>query len=300
MRQKLKRWGSTLFVMVLLPYIITVFINGPVQVASTTIEETEIYVKTESGQILMSMKDIGIGMLAKEIPASFEKEALKAQAVLVRTRLYREIGNSKESKITQEDFWTTEEMEKAYGSSEYLSMKRKLNMAWEETEGQVLTYENELALTPFFYLSNGSTRDAKEALGEEYPYLKIVDCPLDIESVEQMQTITMDRMDAEILKTDTVGYVLNVRVGKEKINGEEFRTTYGLASSCFVLQEYEGKLRITTRGVGHGVGMSQNTANEMAKSGKTYEEILDYFYQGTERKEVADIIQKQDSLDKKE
>ena len=300
MYQKFRKWGSALMIIVLLPYIITVFLNGPVKVTSSSIEETEMYVETENGQVLMSMKDIGIGILAKEMPADFEKEALKAQAVLERTRLYKEIRESQENKLTKEDFWTVKEMEEAFGSAEFISRQRTLNMAWEETEGQVLTYEGELALTPFFYLSNGSTRDGKEALGEEYPYLKIVDCPLDIESVEQLQTVTVDMMDAEILKTDTTGYVLSVRVGEEKINGEEFRTTYGLASSCFVLQEYENKLRITTRGVGHGVGMSQNTANEMAKSGKGHTEILKYFYPGTEIKEVAEIIQKEDSLKKKE
>ena len=299
MYQKFRKWGSTLLIIMLLPYIITVFLNGPVKVTSASIEETEICVETENGQILMSMKDIGTGILAREMPADFEKEALKAQAVLVGTRLYKEMAKQKENKVTQEDFWTVKEMEDAWGNAEYLSRKRKLNMAWEETEGQVLTYEGELALTPFFYLSNGSTRDSKEALGEEYPYLKIVDCPLDIESLEQMQTITMDMMDAEVLKTDTTGYVLSVRVGEEKVNGEEFRTTYGLPSSCFILQEYENKLRITTRGVGHGVGLSQNTANEMAKNGKDYTEILEYFYPGTKLKEVAEIIQKEDSLNKK-
>ena len=69
----------------------------------------------------------------------------------------------------------------------------------------------------------------------------------------------------------------SVRVGQETVNGEEFRQTYGLASSCFILQKYDGKLRITTRGVGHGLGLSQYTANEMAKEGKDAAEILQYF-----------------------
>ena len=300
MYQKLKKWGSGLLMIVLLPYIITVFMNGPAKVTSSAVEEVKVNVKTEDGTKQMSMKEIGIGILAKEIPVIFEKEALKAQAILVRTRLYKELMKPEENEITQDDFWTVKEMEETWGSTDYVSNKRKLNMAWEETEGQVLTYDGELALTPFFYLSNGSTRDANEVFGKEYPYLKIVDCPLDIESLEQMQTTTMDMLDAEVLETDTVGYVLRVRVGEEKVNGEEFRMTYGLASSCFIFQEYENKLRITTRGVGHGVGMSQNTANEMAKSGTTYKEILEYFYAGTELKEVADMIQKADSSNKKE
>ena len=80
----------------------------------------------------------------------------------------------------------------------------------------MLTYEGSLARTPFFRLSNGSTRDGKEVLGEDCPYLKIVDCPLDMEAVEQLQTVTLEEdLDAEVEKVDTAGYALSVRVGEE-------------------------------------------------------------------------------------
>ena len=108
--------------------------------------------------------------------------------------------------------------------------------------------------------------------------------------MEQIQTVTLDKLDAEITQCDTTGYVQSVRVGKETVSGEEFRNTYGLASSCFTLQNYNGKLRITTRGVGHGIGMSQYTANQMAKGGKKCEEILNYFFKDTELKEVTQIV----------
>ena len=125
---------------------------------------------------------------------------------------------------------------------------------------------------------------------EDYPYLKIVECPDDIEAEKQLQTVTVDDMDAEITATDTAGYVLNVRVGQENVSGEEFRNTYKLASGCFTLQRCNGQIRITTRGIGHGLGLSQYEANQMAKNGKTYEEILQYFFEGTEIKEVAEIL----------
>ena len=80
------------------------------------------------------------------------------------------------------------------------------------------------------------------------------------------------------------------RSGKEEVSGEEFRANYHLASSCFTLQKYNGKLRITTRGVGHGLGMSQNTADRMAKKGRSYQEILEYFFENAEVKEAADIV----------
>lgn len=74
------------------------------------------------------------------------------------------------------------------------------------------------------------------------------------------------------------------------MSGEEFRNKYQLASSCFTLQPYNGKLRVTTRGAGHGIGMSQYTANEMEKKKQGYRKILKYFFEGTDIKEVTEII----------
>lgn len=291
MRQRLKQFGSYAIIIVLLPYIVTVFINGPSIAASSNVDGTYVKVKTKSGESKMPIEEYCIGILAKEIPADYHKEALKAQAILVRTDIYKKIKESGSSTVLEEEFWTAKQMKEAWGVQKYSKYYNSLEKAWRETEGQVLMYGENLAMTPFFRLSNGSTRDGKEALGgEDYPYLKIVDCPLDIEATEQIQTVTIEDMDAEVTACDTAGYVLTVRVGQENISGEEFRNTYGLSSGCFSLQKYNGKLRITTRGVGHGLGMSQYTANEMAKKDKKCEDILKYFFDGTNLKEVAEIL----------
>lgn len=291
MRQKFKQVMCYLTIIVLLPYIVTVFISGPSTVSSSHVDGTTVKVKSDEGTAEMPIDEYCIGILAKEIPAEYEKEALKAQAVLVRTEVYKKLGEEGSDAALEETFWTEQQMKDAWGASGYSSNYSKLKDAWRDTEGQVLLYEGKPAATPFFRLSNGSTRDGKEALGsDEYPYLKIVECPLDVEAPEQIQTVTVDAMDAEVGKCDTVGYVLSVKVGKESVSGEEFRTNYHLASSCFTLQNYNGKLRITTRGEGHGLGMSQYTANEMAKEGDTYDEILEYFFDGTELKEAAEIV----------
>lgn len=293
MWQRLKRYSCYVLIIVLLPYVITVFINGPGIMASAGVDDTCVKVRMESGEVKMPIEEYCIGVLAREIPVNYEEEALKAQAVLVRTGIYSKIGENGSDAILEEEFWTKEQMEEAWGISGYLKNYDRLKRIWKKTEGQVVTYEGKPARTPFFRLSNGSTRDGKEALGEDYPYIKITECPLDIEAVEQMQTVTIDDMDAEVESCDTAGYVLSVRVGNETVSGEEFRRTYHLPSSSFTLQKYDGKLRITTRGVGHGVGMSQYTANEMAKKGAGEKEILEYFFPGTEVKEVIQIVQKE-------
>lgn len=290
MRQKLKKLGCYIIIIVLLPYVVTVFLNGPSITTYSHVDSTYIKVKAGKKEVKMPIEEYCIGVLAKEIPASFDKEALKAQSVLVRTDVYKKIKESGSSTVLEGEFWTQKQMEDAWGAK-YSKYYRKLEDAWSETEGQVLLYGEDLAITPFFRLSNGCTRDGGEVLGNgEYPYLKIVDCPLDIENTKQIQTVTVDDMDAEITALDTAGYVINVRVGQENVSGEEFRNTYNLASSCFTLQRYNGKMRITTRGIGHGLGMSQHTANKMSKKGKTYEEILQFFFEGTEIKEVAEIL----------
>ena len=304
MRAKFKKFGCYVIIIILLPYVVTVFLNGPSITSYSHVDETYVKVRvadasgdeaaggdaTAGTVVEMPIEEYCVGMLAKEIPASYEEEALKAQAILVRTDVYKKINESGSDTVLEDDFWTQKQMEKAWGGK-YSKYYHKLEKVWSETEGQVLNYGDTLALTPFFRLSNGWTRDAKEVLeSEDYPYLKIVECPDDIEAEKQLQTVTVDDMDAEITATDTAGYVLNVRVGQENVSGEEFRNTYKLASGCFTLQRCNGQIRITTRGIGHGLGLSQYEANQMAKNGKTYEEILQYFFEGTEIKEVAEIL----------
>ena len=128
----------------------------------------------------------------------------------------------------------------------------------------------------------GKTRIGKEVLGtDEYPYLQMKECPKDVEADGQMESKLIKAAGAQITSQDSAGYVTGVKVGEETLNGETFRDTYGLLSSCFELQEFEGKMRVTTKGIGHGLGMSQNTANEMAKEGYSWQAkfhvTLDFF-----------------------
>lgn len=259
-------------------------------------DETMVKIK-KNGKL--PVEEYCIGMLARDMPADYEKEALKAQAVLIRTEVYRMIQEAGEGGTLPEEaadeFWTEKQMKSEWGMR-YAENYRKLKNALESTAGQVLFYGDGLAMTPFFNLSNGYTRNMKEVLGkEEYPYLKIVECPEDVNAEDEIQTVVLtekdiETLDAEIQETDSVGYVLKIRVGDNVMSGEEFRNKYHLASSCFTLQRYNGKIRVTTRGIGHGIGMSQYMANEMAKEKKGYRKILKYFFEGTDIKEVTEII----------
>lgn len=261
MLQRLKKIGAIAIIVILLPYIITIFINGE-------------SIETDQHSAL---DDYCIGVLAKEVSSDYEEEMLKAQAVIVRTTVYSEV------KELDKELMQRPNMDAAW--------YQKLKEIWQETEGQVVMYGEELALVPFHQLSNGKTRNGQEVLGSDaYPYLQIKDCAKDIGGDLQMQTKVIPVAGAKVLTTDSAGYVLEVQVGEETISGESFRDTYELASSAFELQEFDGKTRVITRGVGHGLGLSQYTANEMAKEGKTHEEILQYFFEGAELREVAEIL----------
>lgn len=261
MLQKLKKIGAIVIIVVLLPYIITIFINGEKINAS---QDT-------------ALDEYCIGVLSQEVSSDYDDEMLKAQAVVVRTTIYSEITKLDKELLVKPDM----------DSSWY----QKLKKIWEETDGQVLMYNDKLALLPFHQLSNGKTRSGQEVLGSDaYPYLQVRDCPKDVGSDSHMQTKVISVAGVKIVSSDSAGYVTQVQIGEEKCSGDSFRDTYGLASSSFELQEFDGKTRAVTKGVGHGLGMSQYTANEMAKEGKSYQEILQFFYEGTEMKEVAEIL----------
>ena len=243
--RKWKRILAVMTILVLLPYIVTVFING----------------KAVNADAVSLLDTYCLGMLAKEVSSDYEDEMLKVQAVIVRTTVYQNIDEIVAEEIESLD------VDPAW--------RRRLEKAWKETEGQVLMYENELALLPYHYLSNGKTRSGEEVLqSSSYPYLKVRECLADLESEEQLAIKMLDITGAEVVKKDSAGYVVEVKVGEMVQSGEKFREEHGLASSSFELQSFSEVTRVISQGIGHGLGLSQYSANEMAKEGKTYQEIF--------------------------
>lgn len=282
---------STVVAIILLPYIVTVFINGPAVLTGAEVGEDYLFVEVDGKSREIPVEEYAIGILAREIPVTYEKEALEAQAVMLRTRMYKQITEEGKSSIFTDKYFEEKEMRKQWGRVKYEEYRAALRDVWQATEGQVLTYGDVLITTPFHQLSNGRTRSGNEVFGGEgYPYLQIRECPKDVEAMDQTQTMLIEKGDYEVISTDSAGYVLQIREGEKTITGEEFRQEKGLASACFALQEYEDKIRVITQGNGHGIGLSQNMANEMAKEGKTHEEILAYFFADTVIREVAEIL----------
>ena len=255
----------------ILPYGIIRFLNENELMASNT----PINVDT-------MLREYCVRQLSKEVTSQYADEMLKVQAILVRTTVYKEIEELGE-KFLEEKITQEEEIDLIY--------RQKLEKAWDETEGQVAMYGEKLALVPFHQVSNGKTRNGEEVLGsKDYPYLQVVECQRDVEAENQLKSSFIEETGILIEEWDSAGYVTSVSVAGEKMSGEAFREKYQLASSCFEVQEFENRTRVITKGVGHGLGLSQFSANKMAEDGKTSEEILQFFFPGTEIKEVAEIL----------
>jgi stage II sporulation protein D len=316
-----KTIGAFFIILILLPYVFAVFVNGSemegigktgnnyVQVRQVGADGTEQVFK-------VAWVDYFIGVLAKDISESYEEETLKAQAVLVRTNLYRSLNASSDF-VLEESYLSTEDLEKKWDAKYFDSYYERLKQAMEDTENQVLYYEDTYAMVPFHQSSNGMTRSGLEVLGDLYPYLQSVECTSDKEATDEMHIyqfeyseiqskcqsflVAVSEEDANktytfsdfaIVEYDSAGYVTKMKIGDTVCTGDQFRDALSLASSAFTLQDYNGMLRITTVGKGHGLGMSQWTANELAKEGKSYEEILDVFFTGTKLIEETEILLK--------
>ncbi len=316
--QVLKTITSFAIILVLLPYLITIFLNGD-KIKKITKDEFQL-VKVCSAQGTENVVEeipwetYFIGILAKQIPETYEKEALKAQAVILRTKLYKEL-EMKDEIVFTEDFLSEQEMEKKWGLTDYSYYYEKYLQAMKETETKVLMYEEEYAEVPFHQSSNGKTRTGKEVLENgKYDYLVGVECPkdkniqnwkhvYDIEYSEVQEKCrdflvavdkkkrkeTLKYEDIKIGECDSSGYVKTIKIKDTLCSGEQFRKALSLASGCMSIEDHNGRLRIRTRGNGHGLGMSQWTANEMAKEGKNYEEILQYFFSGTTLSNAEEI-----------
>lgn len=320
--QKFKTFCSFLIILILLPYIVAVFVNGAdMEVMGKSsgvyvqVKKTAVDGKEQISQV--PWEEYFIGVLAKEMPETYEKEALKAQAVVIRTNLYKTLDEN-EDKVLEDSYLCGKDLEKKWEAKDFESNYSKLKSAMDETANQVLYYNDTYALVPFHQSSNGKTRSGQEVLGsEEYPYLAVRECPDDKGAEEEMHVYTFDYKDIqtkcqaflvavdkekadktynfsdfEIQEYDSAGYVSKMRIGDTICTGDQFRDALSLASSSFSLQDSEGQLKITTTGKGHGLGMSQWTADQMAKEGKSYEEILQNFFEGTNITDGGEIFSK--------
>lgn len=258
-----------------------------------------------------------VGVVASEMPASYEMEALKAQALTARTYYIRQIldgadlhlpdGADVTDTVMHQVFNNDDELKENWGS-DYEWMMPRIREAVYETEGQVITYNDEPITATFFSTSNGYTENSEEYWENEIPYLRSVESPWDMESPRYKDEREMSATEfqellevsvpeggvGEIVSRTTGGRVAEVAIGDKTFTGREIRDALGLDSSDFDWSRNGDTIVIETRGWGHGVGMSQFGADGMAKSGSSYRDIIHYYYQDVSIEEAAIVLTQAD------
>ena len=261
---------------------------------------------TVNGEISkIPLEEYVLSVVLKEMPAQFEPEALKAQAVVARTYALRRMEMG--SKHFGAAVCTDSSCCQGYCNKEnYLSSGgnssdfEKVKSAVNATSGKVLTYNGSLAEATYFSCSGGKTEDAQSVWGSEVPYLSSVDSPGEESAAHYTDTITMSTEEFQKkLGVQLDGYpsswvgavsytngggVENIHLAGNEYQGTWIRQKLGLRSTAFALRVVGNTVTITTKGFGHRVGMSQYGADAMALKGATYQQILSHYYKGTELK----------------
>lgn len=266
--------------------------------------------RTATGEIEeVPLEKYVMSVVAAEMPAEFELEALKAQAVAARTYIVNHLLRNDEN----EDIITDTEEHQVYKNEEELKMAWGSDYHWKidkvkeavlATKDKIITYQLEPITPTFFSMSNGYTEDAENYWGTELPYLKSVESKWEVDHPKfSEQTIfpineissklniplTPNSQIAIELKRNESNRVSEVVINGHQFTGREIREKLGLRSNDFTIQQKNDHFIFTTKGYGHGVGMSQYGANGMAEEGKTYEEILSYYYQDIEISSINDV-----------
>ena len=323
-RQSMAVSAVLLAMLFLLPLAVIVPFRSELLGRETPVDETEgepfvsgeldarTVLKVLNGDQVEEM-DLGtylVGVVRAEMPASFEEEALKAQAVAARTYTLYKIQTGGSHGDTA-DICTDSTCCQAYISEERArsnwgdranEYEEKIESAVRETDGQTILYGGSPILAVFHSSSAGLTRAAGEVWLSDLPYLQAVESPEAADSIPNYYSraeFTAEEFQEKFLAahpeadlsgametwlqdavTDSAGSVATLSVGGVTVKGSELRSILGLRSACFEWEVRDGKLVFFVTGYGHGVGLSQYGANKMAEEGADYREILTHYYTG--------------------
>lgn len=266
--------------------------------------EVAVYRSKEKRIEHIPLEEYVVGVVAAEMPADFELEALKAQALTARTYIVKQMLNDQPIQlpkganvtdtIMHQVYYSNDELKQLWGADYDWKMKR-ITEAVQATQGQIVTYNNIPIEASFFSTSNGFTENSEAYWENDFPYLKSVASPWDQKSPKFYHRTVMSvaefeqKLGVTLPKDGSVGVVISRTPGKRvdvvEINGKRFkgrevREKLDLKSTDFTWVRKGNDIIITTKGYGHGVGMSQYGANFLAKQGKTYDKIVKYYYRG--------------------
>lgn len=268
------------------------------QTSQNEIEENKTYITLyrKNNTLTLELEEYIVGVVGAEMPASFNKEALKAQAVLARTYALKSIKNNTRltDSSSKQNYKSVDELRSMWNAS-FDTYYQKVLSAVNETKGMVLTYNGDLIEAVYHSTSNGKTEDAVNVWGNSFPYLVSVESNYDntnpsflkdqfISYAEISNKLSMNiniNTNFEILSKTSGDRVEVIKINDVSYSGVEVRSLLGLRSADFSIIKNENGVVFQTKGYGHGVGMSQYGANGMAKNGYNYSQILSHYYPKT-------------------
>lgn len=292
-----------------IPYLVTVlFIKKDEEIKFYFTSNTTVRIKRQkTGNIdEVPLEEYVVGVLAGEMPVSFELEALKAQAVAARTYVMKKMvdnyNNDYDILDTPQNqmYVDTKTLKNKWGKK-YEDYINKLKKAVLETTGEYLTYKDKVIDALFFSTSVGATENSEEVFTNVLPYLRSVDSSWDAEVspvFKEDNSFTLKQFYnqlglsySEELKIETIQTTSTGRIKKIKINGTQFdgatiKNKLNIRSNYFEINQDGQEILVTTKGYGHGVGMSQYGAQAMALKNYTYDEILNHYYQDIKIKKI--------------
>ena len=285
----------------LFPYIITLAWTGKIEEKKNipiTPSGKRVILDRKGGERTMDAEEYLTGVVAKQIPADYGKEALRAQAIIARTYIYGKMNDQKEVKESDlhMDYLEQKQMEKMWGSEAFVTSYQAIEEAVRSTAGMVITCNGNLIDPLFHRASNGITR----AGDENHSYLQPVECKKDVEAEGFLTIIPFSKEDfaekinqisgdvsvkadqipqsIQIVQRDDSGYVVQIQIGTRTFTGDQVQYALSLPSPSYEFEDYEGGVRAVCRGIGHGYGLSQYGAKCKSEEGWTAEKILAYFY----------------------
>lgn len=302
---------AVLFAALFIPLIIVSLLSGTNKAPADTVS---VYIKSENRVEDMGIDEYLKRVVSAEMPANFNAEALKAQAVAARTYLKSHIDAAENGNTAEEhngacictdskhcQAYISEEARRETWTKQGIDADeawRKISDAVEKTDKLIMTYGGEVVSAVFHSTSSGKTERAADVWGEDIPYLQSIESEGDFYSPKYSSEVRMSVEDFKKIAENNIdgvnwenglfnnvvrsgaGGIVTLDVGSVNIKGTELRRMYDLNSTNVELTEADGNIRMNVKGFGHGVGMSQYGADYMAKQGKKYDEILKSYYTG--------------------
>lgn len=280
-----------MLILFLLPISISSFIfEHKTTFFTNTKKANIIYVKDKD--LSLDVDDYIIGVVAGEMPALFQNEALKAQAIASRSYALSSLTDNQvtiSSSINDQVYLTNYELKEKW-QDKYEEYYQKIASAVKETSNLVIKRDKKILKTYYFSMSNGYTESSLDVFNintfssVESPYeTSLINFTVEkIFSEEELKKIlNLSEIKITNIEKSATNHIKTLTVSNNTYTGIEFRKKLNLRSTDFTIEQKNTNYVITTKGYGHGVGMSQYGANEMAKNGDNYETILNHYYKNT-------------------